>query len=409
MRTLILDNGSFTIKAGYSDIQQPLEIPNTIARTKRTKRVYVGDLIDKSNDLSGLYYRSPFERGYLVHWDAELAVWDRALSDDVLGCQPEETNLLLTEPVFNFRRIQRSMDEMVFEEYGFSSLLRASSTKFAALGSGHTLYGNGKEEEAPECLVVVDVGHSGTYVAPYHRGRMVASAVRRMDVGGRLLTNYLKETVSFRYWDMMDETFIMNAVKERCCFVTQDFYRDLETAHGKGRGRLAVDYVLPDFAHSKTGFVRGQEPRTEELMRDSVQILPLCNERFAVPEALFHPSDVGMDQSGIHQAVFQAVMACDQRLQPAMLANILVVGGSANLPGLRDRLAAEVQALAPAGTVRVAVPEEHKPELSAWMGAQQQLHSDSPACTALDQWRVTREKYHELGPDRIIAHFDRFK
>ncbi|KAJ1803350.1 Actin- protein 6, partial [Coemansia sp. RSA 2599] len=320
MRTLILDNGSFSIKAGYSDAQQPLVIPNTITRTKRTKRVYVGDLIDKSNDLSGLYYRSPFERGYLVHWDAELAIWDRVFSDDVLGCQPAETRLVVSEPVFNFRRIQRAMDEIAFEEYGFSSVVRAPSTKFAALGSGQALYG---DSEMPECLVVVDVGHAGTYAVPYHAGKMVASAVRRVDVGGRILTNYLKETVSFRYWDMMEETYIMNAVKERCCFVSRDFYGDLETAHRRGRD-LAIEYVLPDFANTKTGFVRGREPMVEERMREGMQILPLCNERFAVPEALFYPADVGMDQGGIHQAVVQAVMGCEQRLRPAMFGNILV-------------------------------------------------------------------------------------
>jgi actin-related protein 6 len=51
----------------------------------------------------------------------------------------------------------------------------------------------------------------------------------RLDVGGKLLTNQLKELVSFRQWNMMDETFIMNHVKESCCFVSLDVARDLET------------------------------------------------------------------------------------------------------------------------------------------------------------------------------------
>lgn len=41
----------------------------------------------------------------------------------------------------------------------------------------------------------------------------------RLSVGGKLLTNLLKETLSFRQWDMMDETWLVGAVKERCCFV----------------------------------------------------------------------------------------------------------------------------------------------------------------------------------------------
>jgi len=49
-----------------------------------------------------------------------------------------------------------------------------------------------------------------------------------VDVGGKLLTNHLKELVSYRQWNMMDETSIVNDVKEKCCFLSQDFKQDLE-------------------------------------------------------------------------------------------------------------------------------------------------------------------------------------
>ena len=51
----------------------------------------------------------------------------------------------------------------------------------------------------------------------------------RIDVGGKLLTNHLKETVSYRQWNMMEETYIMNEIKEACCFVSENFGGDLET------------------------------------------------------------------------------------------------------------------------------------------------------------------------------------
>lgn len=98
---------------------------------------------------------------------------------------------------------------------------------------------------APECMLLVDSGFSFTHVVPLMEGAVVWSAVKRcvahlvfsrshftftrLDVGGKLLTNQLKELVSFRQWNMMDETYIMNHVKETCCFVTQDFNKDLES------------------------------------------------------------------------------------------------------------------------------------------------------------------------------------
>ncbi|KAJ2554497.1 Actin- protein 6 [Coemansia sp. RSA 1933] len=399
MRTLVLDNGSHTIKGGYAGEEdggadQPRVIPNTVTRTRRTRRVCVADLAEAgAADLSGLYYRSPFERGYLVHWDAELVIWDRVLSDDVLGCTPGETHLTVTEPVLNFGQIQRNMDEVVFEEYGFASAVRAPATRLALEAAG----------AQSECLVVVDAGHAFTYVVPYRDGRQVGDAIRRVDVGGRLLTNYLKETVSFRYWDMMDETYIMSAVKEQTCYVAQDFAAAQEAA-----AQARIDYVLPDFVHSRRGFIRGQGGASELLVAGGPadqQVLPLARERFAVPEALFHPSDLGIDHSGgIHNAVIQAINACAPETRPVMLANIVLVGGSARLPGLRKRLQAEIQALSPSGSlVRVTVPGGDTPATCAWQGGCLLAAKKNDS-----GWRISRQEFHEIGPDRTTAHFSRF-
>jgi actin-related protein 6 len=50
----------------------------------------------------------------------------------------------------------------------------------------------------------------------------------RIDVGGKLLTNHLKELVSYRQWNMMEETYLVNDVKEKCCYVSTQFSADLE-------------------------------------------------------------------------------------------------------------------------------------------------------------------------------------
>lgn len=50
----------------------------------------------------------------------------------------------------------------------------------------------------------------------------------RIDVGGKLLTNHLKEMISYRQWNMMDQTYIMDDVKEKCCYVSADLKADME-------------------------------------------------------------------------------------------------------------------------------------------------------------------------------------
>ncbi len=50
----------------------------------------------------------------------------------------------------------------------------------------------------------------------------------RIDIGGKLLTNHLKNVISFRQLDMQDETYVVEKVREECCFVSMDWKGDLE-------------------------------------------------------------------------------------------------------------------------------------------------------------------------------------
>ena len=206
-----------------------------------------------------------------------------------------------------------------------------------------------------ECLLVIDSGYSHTTVTPLYRGRPIQQAIRRLDIGGKLLTNVLKELVSIRHYNMLDETYIMNEVKEAVSFVSDDFKRDLEkTWKGNARSRkkndesIAIDYVLPDYNSHKPGFIRPHDPSAAakhakmgglanpgEAVED---YMSLGNERFTVPELLFNPSDIGIKQSGLPETVMQSLSGLPPGLWPVMLANILVVGGNSRIEGFVERL-----------------------------------------------------------------------
>lgn len=54
-----------------------------------------------------------------------------------------------------------------------------------------------------------------------------------------------------------------------------------------------------------------QQPREEMVFSGKPtageQILRLANERFAVPEILFHPSDIGIQEMGIPEAIVHSI------------------------------------------------------------------------------------------------------
>ena len=157
---------------------------------------------------------------------------------------------------------------------------------------------------------------------------------------------------------MMEETHLINEVKEAVCFVSKDFEKDLEKTWKGGvgdqrktsvnGGGAVVDYVLPDYNKHTDGFMRPHDSSlaskvkklgalggATEGVEDS---MTLGNERFCVPELLFSPGDIGMKQAGISETVMQSMSGLPPGLWPAMLANILVVGGNVHLPGFLERL-----------------------------------------------------------------------
>jgi len=78
--------GANTIKAGFSSTEaSPSQssdagnchiIPNCIARS-RDKRTYIGSALSKCNDFGEMAFKRPVEKGYVVNWEAEKAIWEQ--------------------------------------------------------------------------------------------------------------------------------------------------------------------------------------------------------------------------------------------------------------------------------------------------------------------------------------------
>jgi actin-related protein 6 len=137
--TFVLDNGAYTIKAGWAPsgtqtneetLSQCHSIPNALART-RDRHTYVGSQIDtRITQWSEVIFRRPVERGQLVNWEAEKEIWDQSFFDsqtartDLLIKQPEDTTLILAEAPNTMPALQKNADEIIMEEWGFGAYSR---------------------------------------------------------------------------------------------------------------------------------------------------------------------------------------------------------------------------------------------------------------------------------------------
>ena len=361
---LVIDNGGWKCRAGSVEatgedggdsgaLRPACTVPNCCAKLKGQLQTLVAEDIEEVKRTQLLIFSRPIERGFVVDWGVQHDVWRRVISKF-----PKAEVLVLTEAALAPAPLQANALEMAFVDFGFSAVVKAPAPSFAAYR---------RATESPEsgpCCLVVESGFSFTHAVPFCRGRSVRGAIRRVNVGGKLLTNYMKELVSYRQYNMMDEFMLLNALKEQLCFVADDFKAALARTGRSGDGSLRRDFVLPDFQQRMEGYVLGPDEPLEE----GAQALRVENERFTVPEVLFHPSDVGVRQGGAVEAAHAAVQACPLPLREQLYGNVLLIGGNCKIPGFRERFERELRALAPDDMpVHVAVPQD--PENYAWGGA----------------------------------------
>ena len=234
--SLVIDNGGGTIKAGFDTFSKPLVVANMTARVSKSMQYLVSEQINDCRNGSSLNFIRPFDRGYLNNWQCEIDIWSYLLSlPDFQGIAVHDTGLILTEPPVNPTTTQNDYNEVVFEHFGFKEYTRRPATSFSMYEFSQD--SNRNKNNLNSCLVV-DSGFSFTHTVPFVDGNCQKHAVRviylfytevhsdsysnlvqvrRLNIGGKLLTNYLKELVSYRQWNMMDEYLLMNQVRLKHC------------------------------------------------------------------------------------------------------------------------------------------------------------------------------------------------
>ena len=443
---MVLDNGAGFVKAGLAvaegeegvgdesleedvvGVSSPRVVPNCVVRSRNGKQRFVGDELDGCRDVSGLVFRRPHERGYLTGFATQREVWTKALAGVGTGISLEacrSMSVLVTEhplapPSLAARHAQFLLDPQ--DPIGFC-FRDACVVPPALLALRHaSAVCDQAENVLADFGVVLDVGFSFATAVPVVNGKVHLAGVRRLSVGGKQLTNLLKEAVSYRSVNMMDETYVVDEMKEAACYVSSTGLKaELRQVLKRKRGRgvaassLAREYVLPDGVDVLHGYVRGEEEiqRREEQMRgmsrkekaaleSNEQTVWLTLEQVSVPEALFHPQDLGIEQGGVHECIRQAVQACPDAARPALYQNVVITGGSSVFAGFVPRLEAELRAVVPdIYGLSVFAFDDEDAKTAAFYGGQNLFLGLTPeereACFA------TREEYVKYGADYCLA------
>ncbi len=364
---IVIDNGAYTVKAmrlfgkydinaEEDDLNKIFINNNNISDVKETRisnftgymrrdpfKVYVGE--DEVKSFSDFVMTRSHERGYLVDPNNQITVWDKLFNrfdiQDVANAPFDIEEMILTEPLFCPTKISDITDEIMFEQYGFASLLKINpqtlSYYYLQRRYQSSCFPDGN---APHMMLIIDIGYSFTHIVPIMNGHVIQKCVKRINVGGKLLTNYLKEVISTRQVNLMDEAVLVDDIKHQSCYVSSSFNSDIQTSKRKGNyNSIWRDFVLPDYQTVLKGYVL---PRGSALPSEHVQSVRINNERFTIPEILFQPNLIGMEQAGLPEAIEQSLKLCPEEIKLGLLENIFIVGGSGKFQGLSERLEREL-------------------------------------------------------------------
>jgi centractin len=143
----------------------------------------------------------------------------------------------LTEPPLNPRSNRDTAAQILFETFNVPALYTSIQAVLSLYASGRTTG------------IVLDAGDGVSHAVPVYEGFAMPSSIRRIDVAGRDVTEYMQLLLrkSGYVFHTSAEKEVVRMIKEKVSYVASNpKQEEKEWAQKKVGDGKVVDYVLPD-------------------------------------------------------------------------------------------------------------------------------------------------------------------
>lgn len=190
---IIIDNGSFMCRAGWSNHSNPSLIFDNILQKYQTKKdnseiIYTLGSSHIPSNSTRLLTRTAFDQQLVYQYEVMELELDGIFNQLKLDRYPIDYPIIMTESPCNPSLYRKQMTELLFECYGSKKISYGCDALFSH-------YSN---DSSPHS-VIVSSGHHATHIIPMLSGHVDKNSVKRLSIGGYEMADYLLRLLQCKY------------------------------------------------------------------------------------------------------------------------------------------------------------------------------------------------------------------
>ena len=197
---IIIDNGSFECRAGWSICNEPnISCRNILAKPKINDGNYTPFIVGNNifeYEQGKINKKSPFEKNIIAHFNTQEHILDHIFSNLNITDNNINHPILITEPVCNLSFSRKCMTELMFELYGVPSLAYGIDMLYSYY---YNNYDKIKKDMGLGNCLIISSSNQVTHIVPIIENKIDIKKTRRISIGSENAKDLLMKSLHLKY------------------------------------------------------------------------------------------------------------------------------------------------------------------------------------------------------------------